>query len=163
MLDYLAAYSDRGRYVTTDKGRLAKVLQETVGDILMNTPNGDIWGIEVKTEQSERYGNFFLETWSNFDQREGWLFTLRADVLAYYFLDTGRLYTVPMRRLQRWAMEKMADGTLRIHAFPEKGQRMRHQLNDTRGRCVPIDVVAREVGLRVHHPRGEWGCAGGIT
>ena len=136
-----------GRYVVTDKGPLSQFLQHSVGDALYNSPDGRIWGVEVKTERRTT-GNMFLETWSNRTRlTHGWLHTLTADVLAYMFLDTRVLCLVPMKPLQQWAFGT-GEGPGHLYQYPEKKQRIFDQLNDTWGRCVPIDVIARDVGCQ---------------
>ena len=99
----------------------------------------------------------FLETWSNrnleskashaeLSSRPGWLVTTRADVLLFYFLDAGAVVAVPAFRLQRWAFGSGEQAG--VYAWPEKRQGAHAQRNDTWGRCVPIEVVEREVGAR---------------
>lgn len=133
-----------GQYVVTLKGPLATDLQKTAGDMLYNTDAETVVSVEVKAELENKHGNFFLETWSNRERlKSGWLVTLRADWLLYHFLENDELYVIPLAKLQRWAFHSG-----RIYTFPERKQSKYDQLNDTWGRCVPIDVVTREIGLR---------------
>lgn len=132
-----------GQYVVTAKGPLARELQKTVGDALYNSDAETIYAVEVKAEETCRYGNFFLETWSN--RRlftAGWMFHLNTDLLLYHFLEEDLLYRIPYGRLRAWAFHEG-----RIYAFPERKQSKYAQLNDTWGRCVPIEVLARELPL----------------
>ena len=62
----------------------------------------------------------------------------------FYFLDTDDLVTVPLLRLKRWAFGSGTEGG--IYAWPEKRQGRYGQLNDTWGRCVPVDHLAEAVG-----------------
>jgi len=153
------------RMVRTDKGRISLQLQQTVGDILYNADRLTVMSIEVKTERAKS-ANLFLETWSNAAEeagrkRRGWMYTLDADWLFYYFADADELCVVDFQKLKAWAFTgPRRDGTSgRIFDFKEKAQRANHQLNLTRGRCVPIEVLAAEVGLRRFNParslRGE--------
>src|SRR3954469_16201875 len=57
--------------------------------------DGDAWvtiagerqGVELKAEREDKYGNFYLEAWSDRrKQRRGWLYTSRATWLVYTFL-----------------------------------------------------------------------------
>ena len=147
------------RMVRTDKGRIAMQLQTTVGDVLYNPTRETVMSIEVKTER-EAWPNLFLETYSNADSERlklGWLFTLDSDWLFYYFMPNDLLCTVDFQRLKTWAFAgKRPDGSSgRIYDFPEKRQRLHRQLNDTRARVVPIQILATEVGLRQWHPVAE--------
>lgn len=130
-----------GQYVLTSKGPLSRELQSSVGDVLYNSDADTIYSIEVKAEEHNRHGNFFLETWSNRARFTlGWMFTLRADLLLYHFVEDDELHVLPFQRLRKWAFH---DG--RIYSFPERRQSKYDQLNDTWGRCVPIGVVRSAV------------------
>lgn len=147
------------RMVRTDKGRIAMQLQATVGDVLYNPTREQVMSIEVKTEL-EASPNLFLETYSNADSdrlKAGWLETLDADWLFYYFVENDLLCTLDFQRLKAWAFRgKRADETAgRIYDFPEREQRKNQQLNKTRGRIVPIRVLESEVGLRRWNPLSE--------
>jgi len=143
-----AAYD--GRFVWLLKGRMARHLQATVGDAIVNTDERTFWTVEVKTEQ--RYtGNLFIETWSNRDFKRGWLFSLRADLLLYYFLDRDELYILPLPRLQAWASDGDIESA-RLMQFRLVAQKARKQLNETCGHIVPLSVLRREVGYRLVYP-----------
>ena len=140
-----------GRFVITNKGNISKFLQKTVGDIIFNCINQETWSIEVKTEEENKYNNFYLETWSNLSRlTPGWMITLKADFLWYYFQDIKVLYSIQLPKLQDWAFRKR-----RIYAFPEKKQTKTIQLNDTWGRCVAISIIQKEVGVRVYQINKE--------
>lgn len=136
-----------GQYILTDKGRLAKELQKTVGDALMKR-NGEMYSVEIKAERENKYGNFFLETWSNRKWfTPGWMLTLNADILFYHFLEQDQLYIMNFQRLKEWAWHQGG-----IYRFPEREQSKYDQRNDTWGRCVPIKVIGAEVGFSVWTP-----------
>lgn len=162
-----------GRYVLTNKGKLARHLQESCGDLLFNDRDGRIWGVECKAEETY-YGNLFLETWSNRNLRNahshadrgsnpGWLLKTRADLLFYHILERDELWIIHMLSLKRWAFvmrsehrsprasgcapERMAG---RVWDFPIREQRKRRQRNDTWGRCVPIEVLKDELPVSPH-------------
>ena len=112
--------------------------------------------LEIKVERHWT-GNLFLETWSNLNLADrdshyergstpGWLVTSRADLLLTYFLDNDDLVTVPFLRLKRWAFSSGPQGG--VYAWPEKPQGRYGQLNDTWGRCVPVEHLVREVGAK---------------
>ncbi len=137
----------QGRMVRTDKGRISLFLQRSVGDILYNSDRYTVLSIEVKTERRGS-PNLFLEMWSNAKDEmrtPGWMVTLDADWLFYYFAESNLLCTVNFQKLKRWAL----DGR-RIYAFPERDQVTNQQRNRTVGRIVPIAVLQREVGLKTH-------------
>lgn len=131
------------RYVTTDKGALSEFLQKSAGDVIFNCQKKNVWTVEIKTE-ARTTGNFYLETWSNRSRlTPGWLQTLQADLLWYYFKDAGKLYSIPFPKLQDWAYRKRG-----LCRYQEKEQKKYNQLNDTWGVCVPILVIEKEVGFK---------------
>lgn len=159
--NYLTQASFRGRFVLTHKGPLSRMLQETIGDIVLNHHRTqEMFSVELKCEESERYGNFFLETWSNrnYDPRRvGWIFTILADFIWYYFIDSDRLYVIDNRKLFTWAHELpskvIEGGSGRMYDFPERTQGKYNQMNKTCGRCVPISTIGDEVGWTLYSPR----------
>ena len=145
------------RYVITDKGPLAPVLQKMVGDIIVNRQQGDMRSIELKTEEYSSK-NLFLETWSNrnLDSRQqhadrgstpGWFLTQRADLLLYQFLENDHLYVFDFFKLKQWAFVNR-----RLFDFKEVPQSKRVQKNDTWGRLVPLAILKREVGYHLIFP-----------
>jgi hypothetical protein len=163
IVPFLRGRSFEGRFVLTDKGRLSEFLQRTVGDVLLNGARGNCWSVEVKCEASNEHGNFFLEEWSNcvwnsdaeHRFRPGWMYTLDADILLYYFVRQKELYSILFGRLRRWAFlaRGAAGNPGRLFDFPQKPQTKYDQRNVTRGRCVPIETVREEVGLRQYSLR----------
>jgi hypothetical protein len=158
---FIQEKSDGGRFVRTDKGRLAPFIQETIGDYMVNCSD-QIFSIEIKAE--ERFtGNLFLETWSNRNlddpashamrgSNPGWLLKLRSDLLFYYFLDADRLYVINTLSLKRWAfghkgsVAHLYEGDLDGSAmFREVAQSKYQQLNDTWGRLVPLERLTRQM------------------
>lgn len=143
-----------GHYVLTDKGRLAPLLQQVVGDVMFNDRKSRVWALELKAEQRHT-GNLFLETWSNRNlddpashamrgSNSGWLWKLQADLLFYYFLDADKLYVADVFALKRWAFGH--DGAKgRLYDFPEHRQARYEQANDTHGRLVPVSVLRAEM------------------
>jgi len=154
-----------GKLVLFDKGALAKAMQESVGDAIFTACDGSARSVEVKTE--ERFtGNLFLETWSNRNLSErgsyvcrgnnpGWLFKSSSELLFYYFLTNDRLYVFDLFRLKQWAF--VSPGGLgfdgRLSDFREVPQGRYSQLNETRGRIVPLEVLREEVGYRLFYPK----------
>ena len=137
-----------GRWVKTAKGKLARELQRTVGDVLMNTDDESIRGIEIKAEE-DKTGNFFLETWSNRKRFTlGWMYTLNADFLFYHFLKDDELYIMNFDRLREWAFWNGGP----IYRYKEARQRKYSQLNDTWGRCVPITIIQKAMPVKLFHP-----------
>jgi hypothetical protein len=145
LLPLLERESFQGRFVITDKGNLSEFLQKSVGDVIFNCKNQKVWTIEIKTEKDNKTGNFYLETWSNLSRyTPGWLQTLKTDFLWYYFQSDRLLYSILFAKLREWAFKKQ-----RIYVFPERKQAKYNQLNDTWGRCVPISIIEKEVGLKL--------------
>jgi hypothetical protein len=165
LLPFLEEKAGRG-LVLTSKGTLAKHLQLIAGDVLYNDFNDRMWAVEIKCEEQDKYGNLFLETWSNRNldskgghaergSNQGWLYHCRADVLLYYFLESDELYVLNLFKLKQWAFG-FASVPGKIYAYAEKVQEKRTQLNDTWGRCVPIRVLQESLGasMRKCNPLG---------
>lgn len=157
LLPFLESRAWRGQVIRVAKGPLARHFQRSFGDLLIATGPGDVASVEIKAVRRWT-GNLFLEVWSNrnTDDRTshvergstpGWLITCRADVLGFHFLDADMVLFLPLFRLQQWAFGT-GDVPGRIYDFPERGQRRYVQRNDTWGRIVPVDVLAREVGMK---------------
>jgi penicillin-binding protein-related factor A (putative recombinase) len=135
------------------KGRLAKDVQATYGDLFVQTKDDAFFTIELKAEEANRHGNFFLEEWSNRSRyRRGWMDSLNVCYLLYHFVESDQLYIIDFQALKKWAYWCEFEGQPRLYAFPMKQQGKRDQLNDTWGACVPIEVIQREVGLRLRRP-----------
>ena len=158
LLPYIRSQAYEGRFVVANKGPLAPHIQQTMGDVLVNTDPDTVWGVELKTERKKR-PNLFIETWSNKNLRNresrrkhgyklGWLITLQADVLFYLFLDTRKLYIANLFKLQQWLLT-VDPSTHRppMDQYPEKSPSI-DQPNDTWGRCVPIAHIERAIGMR---------------
>jgi len=169
LLPYLREKSDGG-LVLTSKGTLARWLQESVGDVLLNRRE-QLFAVELKCERKYT-GNLFLETWSNRNledgrshaergQNTGWMYKLRADLLLYYFIDTDQLFSIKVLALKRWFFGRggelgayrrpSADGQTPM--FREVKQEARDQANDTRGVLVPIAVLRSEIPNAIRETR----------
>ena len=157
LLPYLEQRAWRGQVILVAKGPLARTFQKAFGDLLVATGQGNVVSVEVKA-QRRWTGNLFLEVWSNknLDDRAshtergstpGWLITCRADVVGFHFLDLDAVYFLPLFRLQQWAFGT-GENQGRIYDFREVHQRRFVQSNDSWGRIVPMDVLAREVGVK---------------
>lgn len=153
---YIRMTSD-GRYVTTNKGPLAKFMQETVGDVLINK-RGELFALELKSEQNraDKTGNLFLEQWSNrnttnkenFAQRganPGWMYKSRADYLWYYFIGSDELYIIKWWALRRWAFGYEGSAP-RLYTYPVRVQTTHIQSNETVGYIVPIKDLQKDLG-----------------
>jgi hypothetical protein len=130
---------------TNGKTTCSKYLQKHRGDVIVSLPNEEgVECFEIKTERKNRYGNFFLETWSNRKWfNPGWMFTTNCDKLWYVFLESRELFIIPFSKLRTWAF---IGGN--IYEWEEKPQREYDQLNDTWGRPVPISLIKEKVGFR---------------
>jgi hypothetical protein len=128
-------------------------LQKLFGDFFGRTRRGFEFTLELKVEESDRYGNFFFEVFSNKRWRTtGWFPQLQSDWLLYYFYAEKRMYVINVKELHRWAYydaSKLKHGSAgRLSDFPEKAQAKYDQLNDTSGICVPIRTIREEVGFQ---------------
>jgi hypothetical protein len=156
LLPFIEQRADEGRYVLTNKGRLAPLLQEIVGDVIMNS-DGNVVSIEMKAEERHTK-NLFIETWSNRNLENdssyairgsnlGWIYKTRADLIFYYFLDIDVLYVIPTLSLKRWAFG-WGETAARLYEFDERKQRRFNQLNDTWGRVVPVKTLFEEMAVK---------------
>jgi len=139
-----------GRFVSVQKGEMAREFQLTSGDYVVNSDALTAWRIECKCERDNRHGNFFVETYSNLSRgKPGWFWTQQADFLLYHFLREGDVYLMSLPTLRRWLYSADSQGRPRIHRYPHRQQRVHAQLNDTWGYCVNIlHVVA---GMSCQH------------
>lgn len=120
-------------------------LQRWKGDFLYQCRRRGARSVELKCEQENKYGNLFIETWSNrHDYRRGWFDYCGADELWYYFVTNKQLYRCSLLELKQWAKAQQFDGRPRLHCFPEKQQGKYTQNNDTWGHCVPIRILLDE-------------------
>lgn len=171
LLPFLRHRSFNGQFTLTYKGALAKMLQQTVGDLLMNVANkgpDTVFSVEIKCEERNAHDNLFLETWSNrgfSPRRPGWMVTNQADFLWWYFLESDELLVFNFRSLWNWALvdpqQNTRRGAGRMYDFPEKTQGKYEQQNLTAGRCVPIGVLADEVRFKLFWPQRN-GCGDGF-
>lgn len=139
----------RDRVIHTGRARQPALLQRLIGDHIVPMRDGTVSTVEVKTERRHT-GNLFLETWSNRTpdgefRRDGWLFTLRADTVLFFFLDADVCYATPLNRLRDWAF---IDGNM--YRYPERAAGMSvrgEQKNNTVGHPVPVDDMRAAVGI----------------
>lgn len=118
--------------------------QKEYGDFYWNL--GDkTYSVDVKTEESDKYGNFFFEHWSN-KHREtpGWGFTSNMDLLIYLFLKSNKYNLLDFKGFKYWAYELK-----NIYEFPLKPQQKYRQINDSWGYCVPISLCRKIPELKL--------------
>lgn len=131
------------------------------GDFIMFHKNGKMDWIEVKVEEENRHGNFFIETFSNKNissisnhyeraSTPGWIYTSRAGWIFYYFINSDELFMLPLFELKKWLLgeDETNIGHPVIDRYKEKSQDKYVQLNDTWGRCVPITDVLNQLGTK---------------
>lgn len=142
--------------VYTNKGILSQFLQKTIGDAVFNHAlTQQMYSAEIKAEETRKRNNFFLETWSNMNLNRrshalrgstpGWMVTQRADLLLYHFLLEDELYIFNFLKLKTWFYAPDANGHANFERWPERKQSKRDQLNDTWGRCIPIEFLCSHV------------------
>lgn len=134
-----------GRFVRTVKGRLAKELQKSVGDVLYNSDDATVHAVEIKAEQKWT-GRLFLERWSNRSRfTPGWIETLNCDLLLCHFLDQDRLLALNFPNLRKWLYHCDRWQKPKASLYPQTSQTAYAQLNDTWGYVVPVSDLPREV------------------
>lgn len=96
---------------------------------------------ECKFEQADKYGNFFLEIWSNKSKEiVGWMHKpMKAKYLWYGFLNEGKIYVFNFEELKTWFRANQ-------HNYEEKPQNKYKQENDSWGKPVAIKDL-QETGL----------------
>lgn len=142
-----------GRYELYERSE--QDFQKAHGDLkIMPVGSARWYTVELKAEQAEKHGNFFLETFSNKNPdrpNPGWMHTSAVDFLWYYFLDDDLLYSIRRPALYRWFFGVGTEPGVEVK-YPLRAQGKREQLNLTVGRAVPIADVEREIGFKLHHP-----------
>lgn len=102
--------------------------------------------IELKAEQRTT-GNLFIEEFSNYAPGEyasdgtprttlGWFLTLRAHLVIYHFVDTGKVYKIDLKELQAHSELLYMTGARKQCQACDDGQ-----MNQTIGWCVPIKML----------------------
>ena len=122
------------------------------GDIFVQLKNGQMETIELKTERANKHGNLFIVVWADKPSgtnpgRSGWLYTSKADVLLYTFLDPKEIYRAEFPKLKRWFEDHESE-------FEEKVNWKNSQKNVIVGKVVPIKRLLME-GLLKQIPAPE--------
>ena len=133
---YLDDYFDEYLTLKADnKSSFLKVFQKNYGDIVAKKDNLLVF-IDIKVEKTNKYGNFFFETWSNKSRNTpGWFPKggVKADLIYYIFLNKPEaFYVINLDLAREWSVKN-------IENYPEKPQQKYEQLNDSWGRCVKIE------------------------
>lgn len=150
---YIRTIAHEGRYVWTAKGRLAKELQTEYGDLFLQAKQQQVFTLELKAEQQDKYGNVFLEEWSNRSRfKRGWMDSLNVDYLLYHFIDDDKVLVLNFQELKKWAYYCPSGGRPKLYEHPMKPQSSREQLNDTWGVCVPIAALPGSVLIKAIKP-----------
>ena len=112
--------------------------QKNYGDFYWSF-GGCTYSVDVKTEESDKYGNFFFEYWSNRKYKTlGWGPISKMSILAYLFIEDNKLYLINFQNFKIWAYEQE-----NIFDFTLKPQWKYSQLNDSWGYCVPISYCKK--------------------
>lgn len=128
---------------------LMKQLQHAAGDAMIVDSNGIRLTVDFKCERKSS-PNLFIETFSNLAASNptlGWLHTLNADRIWYYFADKRRLLVLHLPELRKWLFEPNGNEA-RLLSFRERQQTTHPQKNNTIGRLVPIRQIPAHVLLR---------------
>jgi len=148
VMPYIRKISEEGKYLVlpsigeADRNKdTCRELQQ-YGDIFVQLGNGQMETIELKTEKENKYGNLFIVIWANkprgtFEGRSGWLYTSKADVLLYTFLDTKEIFRANFKELKEWVEERKDE-------FEEKVNWKNTQHNIIVGRVIPIKRLLQE-------------------
>lgn len=110
-------------------------------DLLLTTTKGQ-FKLEIKGDRWHKTGNFFFETYSNFERgTPGCFIYTEADWLCYYFITPRELYLLPMPTTREWFLENLDRFRERSTTTPIQGGG--HYT--TVGRLVAIATVRQEV------------------
>ncbi len=134
LMDIIPYAENRGQIILTGKQMF---LQKVVGDMIHAGKLGT-HRIELKVEVRNRWGNLFLESFSNRKwMTRGWMDYSQADWLWWYFLEQRELYHMDFAELREWMFGGKGK---EAHAlkYPERLQSKHEQANDTWGWAVPI-------------------------
>lgn len=149
---FIETRSFDGRFVRTAKGKLAKELQRSVGDVLYNSDDETVHTVEIKAERKFTT-NMFFERWSNRKRfTPGWFETLKCELLLYHFLDEDALYGFNFEKLRTWFYCCEHRQIPVCSKYPQYEQRAYRQLNDTWGYLVPIKDIPRSAMVGIWHP-----------
>lgn len=126
----------------TDSTRVGLSLQLQGVDYLLCNEAGGPVSVEVKTEGSNLYGNFFFELYQGVtpEVKNGWILDCQADFLVYQFLKQETAYIVGMADLRGWFF-----GTGAFTNYKIKPQTKRDFRNTSYGICTPIRAVLDNV------------------
>ena len=128
---------------TLESRDLRKTLQETFGDLIVQkTKNDAIISIDAKIE-NRFTGNLFIETWSNYNKKPGWLFNIKCDYIFYVFLDKKVMFIIDKRKLLNCFYKES------FVKCREIKQKKYEQKNDTRGLIVPIKDLKKIMGQTI--------------
>lgn len=148
--------SEEGRFVFCDKGDLARELQMSAVDTVMQGAAGRVWAVEEKIVRwpGRQYTAFALETWSCTvpgREKQGWMYTAKCDVLLYCFEqadDSLLCHAIPFLQLQEWFF---ADDHFKRYSLSRT-----KQINRTECRIIPIrDVLANVTDCKKFHCNGK--------
>lgn len=151
---FLEQRAHKGHLVWTTKGRLARELQRSAGDVLFNSDEETIVGCELKCEERLR-DTLFIERWSNRKRwTPGWLETLSTDLLLYYFIEGDKLCVINFDGFRHWLYDCRDGCVPKAGCFPQYQQKRHSQPNDTWGYSISIDrLPARSVLVGVWNPQ----------
>jgi hypothetical protein len=107
-----------------------KVQQEFLGDYI-GIKNNKAYLIEFKCEEKHT-GNFYFETWSNYDINPGWFEKCKADYLIYHFRNPEKVYVLEYQKAKKHVKENK-------HTYREVKQKKHTQKNHSLGLLVPVD------------------------
>ncbi len=144
-----------GAIAYIEKGVMAETLQITIGDAVANNYAKETVCLEFKTEKEDKYGNFFLEEYSNYQPHDlrwnkpGWMQTSLCDWIVYIFLNKKMAYCIRFADLKIWSYQtpNSIGGSGRIRDYELKPQKKYEQKNETYGFCPKIATIEYEVGF----------------
>jgi hypothetical protein len=110
-------------------------------DLLWESTDGALRGVEVKGDRHARRGNYFFELISNLERdTPGCFLYSQADWLLYVFLETREVHRIPLANARAWFLPRSKEFELR-HTQTHAGE-IRYT---TVGALVPVKRALSEV------------------
>jgi hypothetical protein len=102
---YREFFGTVGRRVTIK--RISEIDEQKKGyDVVVQLDNDTWFRVEEKRDRYAHTGNIVLELWSDINKKRGWLYTSRADFIAYHFDGTGITHMLPTAPLRKAWVDK---------------------------------------------------------
>lgn len=120
--------------------------------VVVDPKSHDVIWVELKGDNQEQYGNFFMEYVSNDKlMTPGCMLITKSKYVFYYFVNTKILYIMDTREMQAWLRDELENRSRRFRdgvtgTCNKKGDR---EWYNTIGKRVPITILMEEIDIDV--------------